>query len=91
MKELEKPLWTFLNGYFVSTNDTFDKGLETMVFPAENGARTIESIFTVRVVGVDFEKPFEEFTRHYQTVEEAKKGHKDTVKVLRDKIRKEKK
>ena len=90
MKKLNKPIWTFLNGYFVSTNDTDDRGLETMVFPAEKGAGTRETFWNVYVHGVDFDNPHEEYTRHYDTVEQAKEGHKEIVAMVKERIKNEK-
>ena len=81
-------MWKFLDGYFISTADTFDKGLETMVFPSKKDARTVESIFgDVYVIGVDFGNPCDEYTRHYETVEDAKQGHKKTVELVKQVIK----
>jgi hypothetical protein len=82
MERLAIPLQRFVNGFFVSTADTFDMGLETMVFPAEADARIEQGIFFNYVKGVDFGNPVDKFTRHYKTVEEAKQGHKDTIQEL---------
>lgn len=89
MARLDKPIWTFVGRYFISTNDTFDCGLETMVFPAEVGAKIIEKIFSSYVTGVDFEHPYDEYTRHYQTVEEAKAGHKKIVRMVKERLKEE--
>ena len=87
MKFPEKPLWTFLPGVFVSTADTPDCGLETMVFPAEDGAGVRESMFYNYIDGVDFGNPLEEYTRHYDTVKKAKEGHYEIVNFLKAKIK----
>lgn len=54
--------------YLVSTTDTFDMGLETMVFESRNQAIT---------------NWFDLYVRHYDTVEEATEGHKDIVENLK--------
>jgi hypothetical protein len=36
---------------------------------------------------VDFKHPFEEYTRRYKTVEEAKAGHKAMVKLIKELIK----
>lgn len=87
MKFPEKPLWDIVNGFFVSTADTFDAGLETMVFPAYADARIREGIFRTYVVGVDFEHPIEEYTRHYETVKEAKAGHRKIVAAVKRRVK----
>ena len=86
MAILSKPIWTFLPGYFVSTNDAPDFGLETMVFPASEGARERETLFFVYVTGVDFGSPFDEYTRHYDTVAKAKAGHWEVVAEVKERI-----
>ena len=53
--------------YMVSTKDTFDAGLETMVFESRNQYIT---------------NWFEVYVNHYNTVDEAVKGHKDVVENL---------
>ena len=53
--------------YMVSTTDTFDAGLETMVFESHNQ----------KVINW-----FDVYVNHYNTVDEAVKGHEDTVKNL---------
>ncbi len=83
MKRLAQPIWTFLKGYLISTNDTFDAGLETMVFPASDDARVNEGFIRTYITGVDFAHPYDEYTKHYDTVEEAKAGHKETVKAIK--------
>lgn len=87
MARLSKPIWTFLPGYFVSTNDTQDLGLETMVFPAAEDAGERTAIFRVYVHGVDFDNPYEEYTRHYETVKQAREGHKEIVKLVKERIK----
>lgn len=83
MKFPEKPLRAFKNGYMISTANTPDMGLETMVFPCWKEPQIVELWFTTEVRGVDFGKPLEELTRHYKTVEEAKAGHREIVKIVR--------
>ena len=78
----ESPLWTFLSGYFVSTSCTHESGFKTMVFPAGHDARKVTGGFVDQVEGVDFKHPFEEYTRRYKTVDEAKAGHKEMVKLI---------
>ena len=92
MARLNKPIWTFLPGYMVSTNDTPDHGLETMVFFAEEGAGEREDFFSfgTYAYGVDFDRAFEEYTRHYETVAQAKAGHKEIVKMVKERIKNEK-
>ena len=51
----------------VSTTDTFDAGLETMVFESYNHAVT---------------NWFDLYVNHYDTVDEAIKGHEDVVENL---------
>ena len=80
----ESPLWTFLKGYFVSTSCRSRSGFKTMVFPAGPNARKVVSGFTDQVEGVDFKHPFEEYTRYYETVDEAKTGHKEMVKAIKE-------
>lgn len=87
MSRLREPIWTFLKGYFVSTNDTIDCGLETMVFPASEDAREHEALFAKYVTGVDYKHPYEEYTRHYQTVEEAKTGHRKIVRLVKERLK----
>ena len=86
---LRNPIWTFLPGYFVSTNDTFDLGLETMVFPASDDAHEVNTFFRTYAVGIDFENPLEEFTRHYDTVKQAKVGHREVVAKVKELIKNE--
>lgn len=90
MPRLSKPIWTWLPGYFISTNDTFDMGLETMVFPAAPDAGEREGFWGVRAHGVNFGKPYEEYTRHYATVMLAREGHKEVVKLVKERIKNEK-
>ena len=80
----DNPLWSFLKGYFVSTSCTHESGFKTMVFRAGPDARKITAGFTDQVTGVDFKHPLEEHTRHYNTVDEAKAGHKETVKMIKE-------
>lgn len=86
MSRLSKPIWSFLPGYFVSTNDTPDHGLETMVFPAAEYACVRQTLFFNYTHGVDYENPYEEYTRHYNTVQQARKGHREIVEKLKEKI-----
>ena len=79
----ESPLWAFLSGYFVSTSCTHESGFKTMVFPAVSDTKAIKTWHGEFVDGVDFKHPFEEYTRRYKTVDEAKKGHKETVKMIK--------
>ena len=82
----ERIAYTFVKGFFVSTVETFDKGLETMVFPASENARIGYNFFdpfNEHVVGVDFGNPLEEYTRHYATKKAAVEGHREVVKLLR--------
>ena len=67
MKQLKD--YVLLNGkeYFVSTKDTFDMGLETMVF---------ESVDKRVANWSDL------YFRHYNSVEDAHKGHIDIVNNL---------
>ena len=53
--------------YMVSTTDTIDAGLETMVFESHN--QKITSWFDL-------------YVNHYDTVDEAIKGHEDVVENL---------
>lgn len=81
----DKPLWSFIGKYFVSTADTFDAGLETMVFPADPDAKIhITHLYRNYVTGVDFSNPVEKYTRHYDSVAAAKKGHKEIVKLIKE-------
>ena len=84
----DSPLLTFLSGYFVSTSCTHESGFKTMVFPAGPDARKVKSGFTDQVEGVDFKHPLEEYTRRYKTVDEAKTGHKETIKLVKELIKK---
>lgn len=82
----ERIAYTFVKGFFVSTVDTFDNGLETMVFPASENARVVHNFFypfNAQIVGVDFAKALEEYTRHYATKKEAAEGHREVVKLVR--------
>lgn len=83
----DNPLWTFLKGYFVSTSCTHEHGFKTMVFPAGPTARRVIGGFVDQVEGVDFKHPLEEHTQHYKTVDEAKAGHKKTVKLIKGLIK----
>ena len=80
----DSPLQTFLSGYFVSTSCTHESGFKTMVFPAGPDARKVKAGFADQVAGVDFKHPFEEYTRRYETVDEAKAGHKEMVKLIKE-------
>lgn len=82
----ESHLWAIIRGYLVSTADTFDKGLETMVFPAERGKeiRMVEGLYRTYIKGADFGNPLEHLTRHYETVEEAIQGHKEVCRLVKD-------
>ena len=64
-----------LNGkeYYISTADTFDVGLETMVFESKD-----------KVV-VNWK---ELYYRHYNTIDEAIKGHKDIIENLEELLEK---
>ena len=83
----DNPLWTFLTNYFVSTSCTHTSGFKTMVFPAGPDAKKVVSGFVDQVDGVDFKHPIEEYTRYYETVDEAKTGHKKMVKVIKELIK----
>ena len=89
MSRLNEPIWTFLPGYFISTADTPDMGLETMVFPAKEGARARYTMWRNYADGVDFGNPYEEYTRHYPTVMLARAGHKETVQMVKERIKRE--
>lgn len=84
----DNPLWTFLKGYFVSTYCSSKSEFKTMVYPAEPDARKIMSGFVDQVEGVDFNRPFEEYAKCYGTVDAAKTGHKETVKAVKELIKK---
>ena len=84
----DTPLWSFLKGYFVSTYCTHESGLKTMVFPAGPNARKVIGGFADQVDDVDFRHPCEEYTQHYATVDEAKAGHKATIKTIKELIKK---
>lgn len=88
MARLSKPIWSFLPGYFVSTNDTPDHGLETMVYPAAEDAcvRYNRKLFLTYTHGVDYENPYEEYTQHYNTVQQAEKGHRYIVERVKERI-----
>lgn len=81
------PLWTFLKGYFVSTSCDHESIYKTMVFPAGPDAKKIKAGFTDQVEGVDFIHPIDKYTRYYASVDEAKTGHKETVKQIKDFIK----
>ena len=53
--------------YYISTTNTFDVGLETMVFESKN-----QSVVNWKDL----------YYRHYNTIDEAIKGHKDIVDNL---------
>ena len=57
--------------YLVSTTNTFDMGLETMVFESCNQ----------RVINW-----FDLYVRHYDTVEEATEGHNEIVENIKNYI-----
>lgn len=78
------PLWRLMNGFLVWTADTTEHGFETMVFPAQQDASEHISRFLTYVEGVDYEHPLEEYTLHYATVAEARKGHDETVTKVRN-------
>lgn len=67
-----KQLQTFVvidgQEYLVSTTDTFDMGLETMVFESRNQ----------KIVNW-----FDLYVRHYDTDEDAIKGHEEIVENLK--------
>lgn len=88
MKFPVEPLWKIAHGHFVSTANTFDQGLETMVFPASDDAKIVYDMrrFRNTVVGVNFGAPIAEYTRHYATIEDAKRGHQETVRAIRDRF-----
>lgn len=91
MTRFTKPIWTFLPGFLVSTNDTPDHGLETMVFPTSEDAGERYDMFGFRTYahGVDWGNPFEEYTQHYSTVVQARAGHAETVKLVKMRIMQE--
>lgn len=76
--------WDVVCGFLVSTADTVDKGLETMVFPAERGKKIeiVEGLFLCYVDNADFGNPLEEYTRHYKNEREAVQGHHKTCKAI---------
>ena len=78
------PLWRLENGFLVSTVNSQDRGLETMVFPAQKDAIEHIGRFSIWFEVADFEHPIEEYTRHYATVAEARKGHDETVLKLKN-------
>lgn len=80
----DSPLRTFLSGYFVSTYCTHKSGFKTMVFPAGPDTKIVKSGFVDQVEGVDFKHPLEEYTKHYETADEAKVGHKEMVKTIKE-------
>ena len=80
----DNPLWTFLKGYFVSTSCTHESGFKTMVFPASSDAKEVKTWNGNFVDGVDFRHPLEEYTKRYKTVDDAKTGHKETVKRIKE-------
>ena len=80
----DSPLRTFLSGFFVSTYCTHKSGFKTMVFPSGPDTKIVKSGFVDQVEGVDFKHPLEEYTRRYQTVDEAKTGHKKAVKLIKE-------
>ena len=80
----DNPLWSFMKDYFVSTSCTHESGFKTMVFPAGPDARKVKSGFVDQVTGVDFKHPLEDYTRYYKTVDEAKAGHKEAVKSVKE-------
>lgn len=80
----DNPLWTFLTNYFISTSCTHESGFKTMVFPAGPNAKAIKTWNGEFVDGVDFRHPLEEHTRRYKTVDEAKAGHKEIVKLVKE-------
>jgi hypothetical protein len=79
-------LWTIVDGYLVSTADTPDKGLETMVFPPEENSKIeiIDGTFCSFIKGADFGNPVDKYTRHYDSVDEAKQGHRAIVKAIKE-------
>ena len=80
----DTPLWTFLKGYFVSTYCSHKSEFKTMVYPAGQNARRVVSGFTDQVEGVDFSYPLVEYAKCYETIDEAKAGHKATVKTIKE-------
>lgn len=78
------PLWTFIKGYFVSTSCDHGSIYKTMVFPACPDAKKVTAGFTDQVEGVDFTHPIESYTRYYASTDEAKIGHKETVKQVKN-------
>lgn len=84
----DNPLWTFLKGYFVSTYCSHKSEYKTMVYPASPEAKKVMRGFTEQVEGVDFDRPFDEYTKCYATVDDAKTGHKATVKAIKELIKK---
>lgn len=84
----DSPLRTFLSGFFVSTYCTHKSGFKTMVFPSGPDAKIVTGGFADQVDDVDFRHPCEEYTQHYATVDEAKAGHKATIKTIKELIKK---
>lgn len=80
----DNPLWTHFINYFISTSCTHESGFKTMVFPASPGVKEIKTWHGEFVDGVDFRHALDEYTRHYKTVDEAKTGHKETVKLIKE-------
>ena len=55
----------------------------------ETGGKEFRS-FGIYAHGVDFDRPYDEYTRHYETLEQAKAGHEEIVKEVKERIRNEK-
>lgn len=82
--------WTkkeIVNGYFVSTAYVTDyECYETMVFPASKDAREVKPLLSLYGYweGVDFYNPLEEYTRHYDNLEDATVGHEDIAMLVKE-------
>lgn len=62
---------TSVNTFYVLTDDTFDAGLETMVFPQKRNSKM-----------PDYSNPLQNHTRRYATESEAVIGHNEILKLI---------
>lgn len=69
--------------YYISTNDTPDHGLETMVFKCKRKIKNIEELKEVNDDVVDW---CELYAERYETTNEAIKKHYEIVKNLNEYI-----
>ncbi len=73
------PLWRLTKRHLVVTERTPDGSYWTTVYPAREDAQETIGRFGVVFDGVDFDYPCGKYSRSYETVDDARKGHDKAV------------